>query len=194
MQMGMGPMQGPAPRRSSNTPLIVGIGCGAAILLAVILVVVAVVATKGDNTASSTSPAPTYSPTNPTDTSVPTDGASPTQAAGTFSNDYEGTWTGRVTSSKDGKWVGAEVHLYPLLGTGLVTYTLSGDNKCFGDMKLLQNGTDKIVMSETISYDKTKCSDGYETLSVSGTSLKYEWRAHETDATPAYSGTLTKSG
>jgi hypothetical protein len=152
-----------------------------------------VVATNSGDNAQSTS----ASPYSPTDTSVPTESnptQAPTQAAGTFANDYEGTWTGRVTSAKDGKWVGAEVHLYPLLGTGLVTYTLSGDNKCFGDMKLLQNDTDKIVMSETISYDKTKCSDGYETLSVSGSSLKYEWRAHQTDVTPAYSGTLTKSG
>jgi hypothetical protein len=112
---------------------------------------------------------------------------------GTYSNDYWGTWIGRITLTSSGKWFDAQIHLYPLLGTGLVTYTLK-DSKCFGEMRLTQDNLTNVVLWETITYDRTKCGDGYEKLSLSGSTLKYEFLAHLGDSTPLSTGTLTKTG
>jgi hypothetical protein len=133
-------------------------------------------------------------PDNAPDPASPSSQAPSATPSSTCPNDYEGTWVGRVIDAGNGRSWKAEVHLYPLLGTGLVTYTFSDNSECFGSMKLVQDLTGQVVLSEASTYQATKCGNGYETLALVGGSLHYEFRkAVLTKAKPDATGTLTKS-
>ncbi|WP_018656814.1 serine/threonine-protein kinase [Actinomadura flavalba] len=162
---------GPPPqqRSGSNTGLIVGIGCGAVLLVGILLIVMFAVLASGDD-----------EPEIPT--SLPSSYSAPAIPGPTFTSSRGGLLgTFRGTGNQPGAVASARVFepsffLLGRSGTASYRYPTTEHRTCVTRLTLLSEDDGRFVYREEAISTGSDCASGYVTFIPSGGGLRWEWR------------------
>ncbi|MFI0448740.1 serine/threonine-protein kinase [Actinomadura sp. 6N118] len=192
MQQGPGippqpPMYGPPPRQGgSNAPAIIGIGCGALLVVGIILVVVLAAIGSDDD-----DPPPFRSTYSPPTYSLPT--RTPSLGAGELSGIWEGPASQPASSKPDTRSFTARFTIFRSAGIARYTYSNVSDN-CSTRLSYIGGDSTKATYRETpLSTLNKNCAEGYLTFFLSSTpSMRWEWRTDQSRTSPQAFGTARK--